>query len=188
MIIDVHCHYTLTRQPATVADRFSFEPMPAGGPGPRPRPTDFDSCVSPRAMRRWTWRAARRILRLPTSDAELDGWLAGEYDRHLHADGPVERYVLLAFDAVHDDDGGCPPLPQTRAELGNDIYTSNSLVRDLCRRSPERFLFGASVHPYRANAAVCVDEVFAAGACLLKWLPLHHNTCANNAVAFALDL
>ncbi len=175
MIIDVHCHYTLTRRPATVADRFSFEPAPADGPCARPRPTDFDSCVSPRALRRWTWRVARRCLGLPAIDGELDRWLGAEYDRQLDGSGPIERYVLLAFDAVHGDDGHCPALPQLREELGNDIYTSNSLVRDLCRRSPERFLFGASVHPYRADAVACVDEVFAAGACLLKWLPLHQN-------------
>jgi predicted TIM-barrel fold metal-dependent hydrolase len=177
MILDIHCHYTLTRQPATVADRFRFEPAPAGatGPGRRPRPTDFDSCVSPRALRRWSWRVARRCLRLPNEDAELDRRLVAEYAQHLYAAGPIDRYVLLAFDAVHDDDGRCPPLPHARHELGSDIYTSNSLVRDLCRRHPQRFLFGASVHPYRPNAAACVEEVFAAGACLLKWIPLHQN-------------
>ena len=60
-------------------------------------------------------------------------------------------------------------------QLGSDLYTSNSLVRDLCRRHPGRFLFGASVHPYRPDAVAYVEEVFAAGACLLKWIPLHHN-------------
>jgi hypothetical protein len=175
MIIDVHCHYTLTRRPATVVDRFSFEPAPLGVPNSRPRPTDFDSCVSPRALRRWTWRVARRSLGLPPIDAKVDRWLSAEYDRQLHASGPIERFVLLAFDAVHDDEGHCPPLPHVRDELGNDIYASNSLVRDLCRKSPQHFLFGASVHPYRRDALACVDAVFAAGACLLKWLPLHQN-------------
>jgi hypothetical protein len=175
MIIDIHCHYTLTRRPAAVAERFSFEPAGAAAPGSRSRPTDFDSCVSPRALQRWSWWAIRRYLAVPAVDAALDRWLATAYDRQLQTEGPVERYVLLAFDAVHDDAGRCPPVPQVRDELGNDIYTSNSLVRDLCRRSPERFLFGASVHPYRQEAVACVDEVFAAGACLLKWLPLHQN-------------
>ena len=40
---------------------------------------------------------------------------------------------------------------------------------------PGRCLFGASVHPYRENAVGCVEEVKGAGACLLKWIPLHQN-------------
>ncbi len=177
MIIDIHCHYTLTRRPAVVADRFSFEPGPpqATDGGHAARPTEYDSCVSPRALRRWSWRAARWWLRLPRGDAELDRRLAAEYEQHLHAAGPIERFVLLAFDAVRTDDGQCPPLPHSRADLGSDMYTSNSFVRDLCRRHPQRFLFGASVHPYRPNAVACVEEIFAAGACLLKWIPLHQN-------------
>ena len=58
---------------------------------------------------------------------------------------------------------------------GSDMYTSNTLVRAACRAGGGRYLFGASVHPYRENAIACVDEVFAAGACLMKWMPLHQN-------------
>jgi hypothetical protein len=76
---------------------------------------------------------------------------------------------------VHDDDGRCPPLPAPGDKFGSDMYTSNSLVRTMCQSFPERFLFGASVHPYRPRATECVEEVFAGGACLLKWMPLHHN-------------
>jgi uncharacterized protein len=173
MIVDVHCHYALPRLPFVTGDRFSFEH--AGQGGTLPFPTDFDSCVSTRARRRLTWRIAQRVFGLAAGDDELNQRLAAEYEQHLLADGPIERFVLLAFDAVFDDEGRCPPLPTRRAELGSDLYTSNSLVRDLCRRHPARFLFGASVHPYRPDAVACVEEVFAAGACLLKWIPLHHN-------------
>jgi hypothetical protein len=187
MIIDVHCHHTFTRLRAGVTDRFSFEPAPtADAPPDRPRPTDYDSCVSDRALRRPAWRIARWGLRLPPPAearpasvpdgwTELDRALAQRYEAHLFATGPIERFVLLAFDAVHDDEGRCPPLPVPGDPFGSDIYTSNSLIRDLCRRFPQRFLFGASVHPYRRDAVQCVEEVFAAGACLLKWIPLHHN-------------
>ena len=173
MIVDVHCHYAFPRLLARVCDRFSFES--AAPPVPSEYPTSFDSCVSPRARRRLTWRIAQRAFNLPVGDEQLNRRLATEYEQHLLADGPIERFVLLAFDAVHDDQGRCPPLPTRRAELGSDLYASNSLVRDMCRRHPGRFLFGASVHPYRPNAVACVEEVFAAGACLLKWIPLHHN-------------
>lgn len=176
MVIDIHCHCTFCRRPAQVADRFSFERAPAGpAAGDALLPTAFDSCISPRALARLSWRLARRVFGCPPAGEALDRRLAAEYERHLKPGDPVQRFVLLAFDAVHDDEGRCPPLPQPGARFGSDIYTSNSLIRDLCRRHPDRFLFGASVHPYRADAEACVEEVFAAGACLLKWLPLHQN-------------
>lgn len=177
MIIDIHCHHTFTRLPIAAIERFSFEPGASLGVRPAhvSYPTDFDSCVSPRAMQRWMWRAARWFFGLPRAGDELDRRLAALYSQHLHAPGPVERFVLLAFDAVRDDEGRCPPLPSPGDRFGSDIYTSNSYVRGICRRFPQRFLFGASVHPYRPNAVACVEEVFAAGACLLKWIPLHHN-------------
>ena len=177
MIIDIHCHHTFTRLPIVAQERLSFEPGPSPGAQPAngPYPTDFDSCVSPRAMQRWMWRVARWFFGLPRASDELDRCLATLYEQHLHAPGPIERFVLLAFDAVYDHNGRCRPLPAPGDRLGSDIYTSNSYIRGVCRRFPQRFLFGASVHPYRENAVACVEEVFAAGACLLKWIPLHHN-------------
>lgn len=170
MIIDVHCHCTYTSRAAETRERFSFEPATIDG-----RPT-FDSCVSPRGLRRVSWRITRRLLGVGgSSGSELDNALARFYDRHYLEPGPVERIVLLAFDAYHDDDGRRPPWPESRAQLGGDIYTSNSFLRGLCRERPDRFLFGASVHPYRENAIACVEEVFEQGACLLKWIPLHQN-------------
>lgn len=202
MIIDVHCHYTLTRHVARDAERFSFEPLndrqqgalaatdaaTRGGMGASPvpnadhtptnfePPTSFDSCVSPRALNRLAWRVMRHVMGLtqPPGD-ELDARLAAAYSQHLQAPGPIDRYVLLAFDAYHDDRGRRPPLPARGDEFGSDIYTSNTLIRHLCRKHPSRFLFGASIHPYRENALACLDEVFASGACLVKWLPLHQN-------------
>lgn len=106
---------------------------------------------------------------------ELDAALAALHERHLLAPGPIERIVLLAYDAYHDDAGRRPPLPESDEVRGSDMYTSNSLVAELCRRHPQRYLFGASVHPYRADACACVEEVAAAGASLLKWLPLNQN-------------
>jgi len=172
MIVDIHCHYTFPRLPATATERFSFESAESEG-----RPA-WDSCLSPRILRRWTWRAMQALLgfgwRLQTGE-EVGRRLQEWYERHLCADGPVERTVLLAFDFYHDDAGRRPPLPHRRSQLGSDMYTSNSLVHGMCRRHPDRFMFGASVHPYRADAVRCVEEVFARGACLLKWIPQHQN-------------
>ena len=172
MIIDVHCHYALTRRRAHAGERFDFEL-----PGQDGQPA-YDSCVAPRfppgPARRFVQWLAGLDWRLRPGD-ELDRELERYYERHLLADGPIERFVLLAFDAYHDDAGHRPPLPEHGGERGSDMYTSNTFVRELCRRHPERFLFGASVHPYRANAVRCVEKVFVAGACLLKWIPLHQN-------------
>jgi len=178
MILDVHCHYCFSRYCAAGIERFAFEDphaAPIGSPGAAPLPTDFDSCVSPRVMRRPAWWLARRLLGLPAVGPALDAALAERYRQHLWGPGPIERFVLLAFDAVLDDAGRVAPLPERGNDFGSDIYTSNSLVRDLCRRHPERFLFGASVHPYRPGALAAIEAVFRAGACLLKWIPLHHN-------------
>ncbi len=172
MIIDVHCHCTYTRRAAHSRERFSFEPARENG-GPA-----LDSYVSPRALRRPTWRLMKRYFGFDPrleGGPELDEFLEKFYEPHYAGEGPVERIVLLAFDAYHDDDGRRPSPPETRGQLGGDIYTSNSLIHDACRRRPERYLFGASVHPYRANAVACVEEVFARGACLIKWMPLHQN-------------
>lgn len=169
MVIDVHCHYTLTDRRATVTERFSFEPGGADA---------FDSCVAPRLHGQRKWKLMRRLLGLPPelpAGPALDAELERLHDRHLTTGGAIDRYVLLAFDRYHTGAGDCPPFPTRPRQPGSDIYTSNTLVRDLCRRRPERFLFGASVHPYRRDALRCIDEVFAAGACLLKWLPLHQN-------------
>ncbi len=173
MIIDVHCHYTLTARRASEAiERFSFE-----RPG-RSGIAAYDSCVSPRFARSLAWRLMRVAADLPPTirpSGALDARLEDLYARHLHAGGIIDRFVLLAFDAYHTDAGERPPLPVRRDQRGSDIYTSNSLIRALCRAHPGRFLFGASVHPYRRDAVACVEEVAAAGAVLLKWLPLHQN-------------
>ncbi|MFQ5806465.1 MAG: amidohydrolase family protein [Phycisphaerae bacterium] len=172
MIIDVHCHCTYTRRVAQAGRRFSFEPAEENGRAA------LDSCIAPRCLRRPTWRLTNRLFGFAprlAAGAELDEILAKFYEVHFFADGPIERIVLLAFDAYHDDDGHRPPPPEKRDQFGSDIYTSNSFVYDTCRQRPERFLFGASVHPYRENAVGCVEEVFEHGACLLKWIPLHQN-------------
>lgn len=172
MIVDVHCHCTYTHLEAQRRERFSFEPAEENG-----RPA-LDSYVAPRALRSPTWRLLGLYFGLnPRRQAgpELDARLAEFYATHLLRTGPVERIVLLALDAYHDSDGRRRPPPETRDQPGSDIYSSNSFVYDTCCQHPERFLFGASVHPYRPNAVACVEEVFARGACLLKWLPLHQN-------------
>jgi predicted TIM-barrel fold metal-dependent hydrolase len=77
---------------------------------------------------------------------------------------PVDAAVVLAFDAVYDQEG--------RYDAANThLYVTNDYVADLARREP-RVLFGASVHPYRRDAVAEVERCVRLGAVLLKWLPI----------------
>lgn len=172
MIIDVHCHYVFSRRRLEGAERFSFERQAPAGEDV------LDSFVSPRMLRRFSWRAMAWMMgmRPPIVPGDaIDRRMEEIYQRHLFAAGPIDRYVLLAFDRYHAEDGTCVPIPVRAGQQGSDIYGSNTLIREMCRLYPERFLFGASVHPYRPDACEAIEEVAAAGACLLKWLPLHQN-------------
>ncbi len=87
---------------------------------------------------------------------------------HLLDTAPeLDAVALLAFDAVHDADGR---LDAARTHL----YVTNDYVIELARRHP-KILFGASVHPYRRDAVAEIDRCVAAGAVLLKWLPIVQN-------------
>lgn len=76
----------------------------------------------------------------------------------------LDRAVLLAFDAVHDTEGRLD-------EPNTHLYLRNEFVAEFCRRNP-RILFGASIHPYRKDAVQELVKCMAAGAVLVKWLPL----------------
>lgn len=76
----------------------------------------------------------------------------------------LDAAVILAFDAVHDDDGN---LDRERTHL----YLTNDYVSALCRRNCT-MLFGASVHPYRKDAIAELERCIARRAVLLKWLPI----------------
>ena len=76
----------------------------------------------------------------------------------------LDAVVVLAFDGVRGDDG---VLDVGRTHF----YVTNDYVIELCRRH-SKMLFGASVHPFRADAVAEVERCVAAGAVLLKWLPI----------------
>lgn len=75
----------------------------------------------------------------------------------------IDRAVALAMDGVYDLEGR-PDPGHTRWVADNDF------VADLAQRHPS-ILFGASVHPYRADALDELRRVAARGACLVKWIP-----------------
>jgi len=76
----------------------------------------------------------------------------------------LDAAVGLAFDAVYAEDG-------RRADEDTHLYVTNEYAAELSRRHP-KLLFGASVHPYRRDALDELERCIAAGAVLMKWLPL----------------
>lgn len=161
--------------------RFSFEEDGSRGtPG-------YDSYLSPRLFNRVAWRFVRRWLGVPSHlgrGDELDAHIQAAYLRHWSAMPCVDRLVLLAFDEYHDDDGLPIGECRRRRQIGSDLYVSNTLARAMCASQPDRFLFGASLHPYREqsgrNACDMLADVAAAGAVLAKWLPIHQNIRAED--------
>lgn len=86
----------------------------------------------------------------------LDGLVRGE--------APHGKLLLLAFDQAHDDAGR--PLPDA-----TEFYTPNEYVAGLVKAAPDRFAFGASVHPYRQDAVEALERAVDQGAVAVKWLP-----------------
>lgn len=76
----------------------------------------------------------------------------------------LDAVALLAFDAVYDEQGR---LDRDRTHL----YVSNDYVIELASRH-RQILFAASVHPYRKDAIAEIERCVAAGAVLMKWLPI----------------
>jgi predicted TIM-barrel fold metal-dependent hydrolase len=175
LVVDVHVHVGAGATAANEGERFSFEPRsddPAA-----PARARYDSYMAPRLMGRPEYWVLRRMLGItPGADPrQRDEQFVQATLRHVTTASGVDRVVALAFDEVHDDDGKPLGPAASRRAFGSDLYTSNTYVHDLCARHPDRFLFGASVHPYRTlddmTAVDMLDEVAAAGAVLIKWLP-----------------
>lgn len=182
MVIDVHCHVGYSARRADPAiRRFTFEKNGArAAPG-------LDSYLSPRLLSRPTWFFIRRWLgidrRLGPGD-DFDAAIDRVNQHHWSKAPGVDRFVLLAFDEYHDDAGRVIGPSPRLGKKGGDLYVSNSLVRAMCAAHPDRFLLGASLHPYRTDgsrdAASMLEELASAGAVLVKWLPLHQNIRAED--------
>ena len=83
----------------------------------------------------------------------------------LNGSSLVDRGVFLAMEQPYDADGN---------PMQGHLYTPNDYVADLADRN-EKVLFGASVHPDRADALSELERVAARGAVLLKWIPSVQN-------------
>ncbi len=95
-----------------------------------------------------------------TTDAKLEALLVSQL-----ADCPeLDAAVVLAFDAVYDKQGN-------RLDADTHLFLENDYVINLAKKH-RQILFGASVHPYRKDAIAELERCAAAGAVLVKWLPI----------------
>lgn len=112
-----------------------------------------------------TFRFLRWRFWLPNGVGELvDQAVESLLTRTVDGAEGIDRAVILAFDAVHDDTGG---LDQKNTHL----YVTNDYAAEVVRRHP-KMLFGASIHPYRKDAVAELERCIGLGAVLLKWLPI----------------
>jgi predicted TIM-barrel fold metal-dependent hydrolase len=74
------------------------------------------------------------------------------------------KLILLAFDHSYDVQGSIN-LP------GSAFFTPNPYARDVARNAPGSFEWAASIHPYRADCVMALEEARRGGAVAVKWLP-----------------
>jgi predicted TIM-barrel fold metal-dependent hydrolase len=110
------------------------------------------------------FRFMQRRLGLTGRDEKTERALEAKLVETIDGTEKLDAAVILAFDAVHSEDGGMD-LSKTH------LYVTNDYVMELAARHP-KMLFGASVHPYRRDAVAELERCAKAGAKLVKWLPL----------------
>lgn len=100
--------------------------------------------------------------------------LDGDFDRmyvarllEMTRDAGLKHLLVLAQEIVYDDQGNAQPERATS-------YVPNDYVLELARRHPE-FLPAVSIHPARADALEELDKAIAAGARVMKCLPMCQN-------------
>jgi len=97
-------------------------------------------------------------------DAKLEQEMESKLARTIAEAPELDAAVVLAFDAVYTDDGRLD-------EANTHLYVANDYAAALCKKY-RKMLFGASIHPYRKDAVAELERCIAAGAVLVKWLPL----------------
>jgi predicted TIM-barrel fold metal-dependent hydrolase len=169
LVVDVHFHLGVTSARFNEPPHFTFE-KPAISDG-------YAAYLSPRALSRLGFRVGRWLYGLgglPPGE-ELDRRMERVAVENMDAAPSVDRAVALAFDQYHTADGQAVQAAVQTGDCATDLFVSNSYVLHFCRRHPGRFLFGASIHPYRAGALDALRAVAEAGAVLVKWLPIVQN-------------
>jgi predicted TIM-barrel fold metal-dependent hydrolase len=121
-----------------------------------------DALQKSAAFRFMRWR-----LGIVGYDAETERQLERKLIETIEQTTWLDTAVVLAFDAVHDEDG-------RRDDANTHLYVTNDYVIELIKRNP-KMRFAASVHPYRKDAVAEIERCVKAGAVLMKWLPITQN-------------
>lgn len=120
--------------------------------------------MSQRLLKSIPFRLMRWHLGLTGQDAATERTIETKLAQTIDEADKLDAAVILAFDAVHDEDGAM--------DVANThLYVTNDYVIELSQRHP-KMLFGASIHPYRKDAVAELERCSKAGAVLVKWLPL----------------
>lgn len=123
--------------------------------------------MSQRVLRSLPFRFIRSRLGMRGEDNATERAIEKKLAETLEETTAIDAAVILAFDAVYDSDGRLD-------ERNTHLHVTNDYAIEVCRRHP-KMLFGASVHPYRKDAVAEIERCVAAGAVLLKWLPIVQN-------------
>ena len=140
--------------------------------------TPGNGTMSPRVLGSVPFRFMRWRLGLRGSDAATERAIEECLARQLDEAREIDAAVVLAFDAVYDDQGRLDPH-RTHLQVANDYVIA------LAARH-RKMLFGASVHPYRRDAVAELQRCLDAGAVLLKWLPITQGFDPSDARCFPL--
>jgi uncharacterized protein len=120
--------------------------------------------MSPKLLQSIPFTFMRWKFGLSGSDVQTERQIEDLLVRTIDGAGEIDAAVVLAFDAVHDLDGRLN-------EPATHLYVTNDYVIDLAARH-RKILFAASIHPYRKDALAELERCVAAGAVMVKWLPI----------------
>jgi predicted TIM-barrel fold metal-dependent hydrolase len=120
--------------------------------------------MSASLRRNFAFRFMRWRLKVQGYDANAERQIADRLQATLNETTDLDAAVILAFDSVYDPNGNLNAA-------ATHLNVHNDYVIELARNHP-RMLFGASVNPYRKDAVAELERCIAAGAVLLKWLPV----------------
>ncbi len=134
--------------------------------------------MSAKLQRSFAFRFMRWRLKVKGYDANAERQIAERLRTTLEQTTELDAAVILAFDSVYDRDG-------TLNQSATHLHVKNDYVMELAKKHP-KMLFGASVNPYRKDAVVELERCIAAGAVLLKWLPVTQNFDPSDEKCFAM--
>jgi uncharacterized protein len=120
--------------------------------------------MSQRVLKSLPFRFMRWRLGMRGEDERTEKSIEAKLALTIEQTEAIDAAVVLAFDAVYDRDGNFDAA-------NTHLYVTNDYAIEICRRR-RKMLFGASVHPYRRDAVAEIERCVAAGAVLLKWLPI----------------